>query len=143
MTFHFLRIEGEHLLHANWPLQTANGLQCHTAHANWPSQTAIITDRAVCNAIQPVRRCASAITKKHGTLNPEKDTLKRGELNDEASPTFPQEHEVNKYKGHITGTAGEALGSSNAQPYFSSRVRMGPWTTEEEEDFPTTMTTNQ
>jgi hypothetical protein len=82
MRFHFLRIEGEHLLHANWPLQTANGLQCHIAHANWPLQTAIITDRAVCNAIQPVRRCASAIIKKHATLNPEKDTLKRGELDD-------------------------------------------------------------
>ncbi len=143
MRFHFLRIEGEHLMHANWPLQTANGLQCHTTHANWPSQTTIITNRAVCNAIQPVRRCASAITKKHATLNPKKDTLKRGELDDEASPTFPQEHRVDKYRGHITGTAGEALGSSNAQPYFSSRVRMGPWTTEEEEDFPTTMTTNQ
>jgi hypothetical protein len=38
--FHFLRIEGEHILHANWPLQTVNGLQCHTAHANWPLQTA-------------------------------------------------------------------------------------------------------
>ncbi len=78
MRFYFLRIEGEHLLHANWPLQTANGLQCHTTHANWPSQTAIITDRAVCNAIQRVRRRASAITKKHATLNREKKTLKRG-----------------------------------------------------------------
>ncbi len=37
------------------------------------------------------------ITKKHATLNPEKDTLKRGELDDEASPTFPQEHKVDKY----------------------------------------------
>jgi hypothetical protein len=80
--FHFLRIEGEHLLHANWPLQTA-----------------IITDRAVCNAIQSVRRCAFAITKKHATLNLEKDTLKRGELDDEASLTFPQEHKVDKYGG--------------------------------------------
>jgi hypothetical protein len=78
--FHFLRIEGEHLL-----------------HANWPSQTAIITDRAVRNAIQLVRRCASAITKKHATRNPERDTLKRGELDDEASPTFPQKHRVDKY----------------------------------------------
>jgi len=97
--FHFLRIEGEHLLHANWPLQTANGLQCHIAHANWPSQTAIITDRTVCNAIQPVKRCASTITKKHATLNPGKDTLKRGELDDEANLTFPQEHRVDKYGG--------------------------------------------
>jgi hypothetical protein len=103
-------------------------------HANWPSQTAIITDRAVYNAIQPVRRCASAITKKHATQNPEKDTLKRGELDDEASSTFPQEHGVDKYGGHIPCIAGEALGSSNAQPYFSSRVRMGPWTTKEEEE---------
>jgi hypothetical protein len=55
-------------------------------------------------------------------------------LDDEASSTFPQEHKVDKYEGHIPGTAGEALGSSNAQPYFSSRVRMGPWTTEEEEE---------
>jgi hypothetical protein len=54
----------------------------------------IITDLAVYNAIQPVRRCASAITKKHATLNPERDTLKRGELDDEASLTFPQEHRV-------------------------------------------------
>jgi hypothetical protein len=67
---HFFRIKGEHVLHANWPLQTANGLQCHKAHANWFSQTAIITDRAVYNAIQPVRRCASAIAKKHATQNP-------------------------------------------------------------------------
>jgi hypothetical protein len=59
------------------------------------------------------------ITKKHATLNPKKNTLKRGELDDEASTTFPQEHEVDKYRGHITGIAGEALGSSNAQPYFS------------------------
>jgi hypothetical protein len=51
-----------------------------------PLQTAIITDQAVCNAIQSVRRCASAITKKHATLNPEKDTLKRGELDDQANP---------------------------------------------------------
>jgi hypothetical protein len=55
-------------------------------------------------------------------------------LDDEANLTFLQEHGVNKYRGHITGIAGEALGSSNAQPYFSSRVRMGPWTTEEEEE---------
>jgi hypothetical protein len=55
-------------------------------------------------------------------------------LDDEANLTFPQEHEVDMYRGHITGTAGEALGSSNAQPYFSSRVRMGPWTIEEEEE---------
>jgi hypothetical protein len=109
-------------------------LQCHTAHANWPSQIAIITDRAVYNAIQPVRRCASAINKKHATLNPEKDTLKRGESDDETSPTFPQEHEVDKYRGHITGTTGEGLGSSNAQPYFSSQVQTGRWTTEEEEE---------
>ncbi len=133
MRFHFLRIEGEHLLHVNWPLQTANGLQCHTAHANWPLQTAnslqchtahanwplqtanglqchtahanwplqiaIITDRAVCNAIQPVRRCASTITKKHATLNPERDTLKSGELDDEASPTFLKKHMADKYGG--------------------------------------------
>jgi hypothetical protein len=81
-----------------------------------------------------VKRCASAITKKHATLNPEKDTLKRGEFDDQANPTFPQEHGVDKYGGYISGTAKEALGSSNAQPYFSSRVRMGPWTTEEEEE---------
>ncbi len=99
MRFYFLRIEGEHLLHANWPVQTANGLHCHTAHANWPLQTAIVTDRAVCNAIQLVRRCASAITKKHVTLNPEKDTLKRGKLDDQANSTFPQKHEVDKYGG--------------------------------------------
>jgi hypothetical protein len=99
MRFYFLRIEGEHLLYANWPVQTANSLHCHTAHANWPLQTAIVTDRAVCNAIQPVRRCASAITKKHATLNPEKDTLKRGGLDDQENPTFPQEHMVNKYGG--------------------------------------------
>jgi hypothetical protein len=68
MRFHFLKIEGEHLLNANWPLQTANDLQCHTAHANWPLQTTIITDRAVYNAIQPIRKCASAINKKHATL---------------------------------------------------------------------------
>jgi hypothetical protein len=49
-------------------------------------------------------------------------------------PTFPQEHGVDYYRGHITGTAEEALGSSNAQPYFSSRVQMGPWTIEEEEE---------
>ena len=55
-------------------------------------------------------------------------------MDDEANPTFPQEHEVDKYIGHIIGTTGEALGSSNAQPYFSSRVLMGPWTTEEEEE---------
>jgi hypothetical protein len=82
MRFYFLRIEGEHLLHANWPIETANGLHCHTTLANWPLQTAIVTDRAVCNAIQLVRRCASAITKKHATLNPENDTLKRGGLDD-------------------------------------------------------------
>jgi hypothetical protein len=111
-----------------------NGLECHTAHANWPSQTAIITNRAVCNAIQPVRRCASAITKKHATQKSERDTLKRGELDDQANLTFPQEHGVDKYGGHILSIAGEALGSSNAQPYFSSRVRMGPWATEEEEE---------
>ncbi len=99
MRFHFLKIEGEHLLHANWPLQTANGLQCHTTHANWPLQTAIITNPAVCNAIQPVRRCALAITKKHATLNPKRDTLKRGELDDEANSTFAQEHKVDKYGG--------------------------------------------
>ncbi len=64
-----------------------------------PLQTAIITDRAVYNAIQLVRGCASAITKKHATLNPEKDTLKRGELDDQVNPTFPQEHKVNKYRG--------------------------------------------
>ncbi len=55
-------------------------------------------------------------------------------MDDEANLTFPQEHWVDKYRGHITGTAEETLGSSNAQPYFSSRVRMGPWTTEEEEE---------
>jgi hypothetical protein len=59
----------------------------------------IIIDRVVCNAIQPVRRCASAITKKHATQNLERDTLKRGELDDEANPTFPQEHKVDKYEG--------------------------------------------
>ncbi len=68
LRFHFFKIEGEHLLNANWPLQTANGLQCYIAHANWPLQTTIITDRAVCNAIQAVRRCAYAINKKHATL---------------------------------------------------------------------------
>jgi len=99
MRVHFLRIEGEHLLHANWSVQIANDLHCHTTHTNWPLQTAIVTDRAVCNAIQPVRRGASAITKKHATLNPKKDTLKRGELDDQANPTFPQEHGVNKYRG--------------------------------------------
>ncbi len=62
--FCFLKIEGEHLLRANWPVQTANGLHCHTAHANWPLQTAIVTDRTICNAIQSVRRCASPINKK-------------------------------------------------------------------------------
>jgi hypothetical protein len=46
--FVFLGIKGEHLLNANWPVQTA-----------------INTDRMVCNAIQPVRRCTSAINKKH------------------------------------------------------------------------------
>jgi hypothetical protein len=51
MRFYFLRIEGEHLLNANWPVQTV-----------------INTDRTVCNAIQPVRRCTSAINKKHATL---------------------------------------------------------------------------
>jgi hypothetical protein len=51
----------------------------------------------VCNAIHSIRRCASAITKKHATLNPERDTLKRGKLDDEANPTFPQEHKVDKY----------------------------------------------
>jgi hypothetical protein len=39
------------------------------------------------------------ITKKHVTLNPERDTLKRGELDDEANPTFLQEHKVDKYGG--------------------------------------------
>ncbi len=102
MRLHFFRIEGEHLLHANWPLQTTNSLQCHRTHANWPSQTAIITDRAVYNAIQPVRRCASAITKKHATQNPERDALKRGELDDEASPTFPKKHRAAKYGGEHT-----------------------------------------
>jgi hypothetical protein len=29
----------------------------------------------------------------------EKDTLKRGELDDEANPTFPQKHMVDKYEG--------------------------------------------
>jgi len=29
----------------------------------------------------------------------EKDTLKRGELDDEANLTFPQEHMVDKYGG--------------------------------------------
>jgi hypothetical protein len=37
MRFYFLRIEGEHLLNANWLVQTA-----------------INTDRTVCNAIQPM-----------------------------------------------------------------------------------------
>jgi len=36
MRFYFLRIEGEHLLNANWPVQTV-----------------INTNRMVCNAIQP------------------------------------------------------------------------------------------
>ncbi len=76
-----------------------NGLQCHTAHTNWPLQTAIITNQAVRNAIQPVSWCASMITKKHVTLNPERDTLKRGVLDDEANPTFLQEHKVDKYGG--------------------------------------------
>jgi hypothetical protein len=31
----------------------------------------------------------------------ENDTLKRGELDDQANPTFPQEHGVDKYRGHI------------------------------------------
>jgi len=44
----FLKIEGEHLLNANWPIQNV-----------------INTDRTVCNAIQPVRRCTLAINKKH------------------------------------------------------------------------------
>jgi hypothetical protein len=57
----------------------------------------IVIDRTLCNAIQPVRRCASAITEKHATLNPKKDTLKRRELDDQANPTFPQEHMVDKY----------------------------------------------
>ncbi len=99
MRFHFLRIEGEHLPHANWPLQTANGLQCHRAHANWPSQITIITDRAVYNAIQLVKRCASTITKIHATQNPERDTLKKGELDDEARSTFPKEHRADEYGG--------------------------------------------
>jgi hypothetical protein len=81
----------------------------------------IITDRAICNAIQHVRRCASAITKKHATLNPKKDTLKRGELDDQANMTFPQEHGVDKYGGHIPGIVGEALGSSNVQPNQAMR----------------------
>jgi hypothetical protein len=29
----------------------------------------------------------------------EMDTLKRGELDDQANPTFPQEHGVDKYRG--------------------------------------------
>jgi hypothetical protein len=44
----FFRIEGEHLLNVNCPVQTA-----------------INTDRTVCNAIQPVGKCTSAINKKH------------------------------------------------------------------------------
>ncbi len=28
-----------------------------------------------------------------------KDTLKKGELDDQANPTFPQEHKVDKYGG--------------------------------------------
>jgi hypothetical protein len=55
-------------------------------------------------------------------------------LDDQVNLTFPQKHGVDKYGGHIPGTAGKALRSSNAQPYFSSRVRMGPWTIEEEEE---------
>jgi hypothetical protein len=39
------------------------------------------------------------ITKKHATQNPEKDTLKRGELDDEASSTFLKKHRVDKYGG--------------------------------------------
>jgi len=46
-----------------------------------------------------VRLTASAITKKHATLNPKRDTLKRGELDDEANSTFPQKHKVDKYRG--------------------------------------------
>jgi ribosomal protein L40E len=98
MRFHFLRIEGEHLLNANWPLHTANGLQCHTALANWPLQTAIITDQAVYNAIQLVRRCASAINKKHATLC-RKGHTKKGRVYDQANPTFLQKHKVDKYGG--------------------------------------------
>jgi len=43
--------------------------------------------------------CASAITKKHATQNPERDALKRGELDDEASPNFLQEQRDDKYGG--------------------------------------------
>jgi hypothetical protein len=39
------------------------------------------------------------ITKKHATLNLKRDTLKKGELDDEANPTFPQRHKVDKYGG--------------------------------------------
>jgi hypothetical protein len=39
------------------------------------------------------------ISKKHATLNLERDTLKSGELDDEASSTFPQKHKVDKYGG--------------------------------------------
>jgi len=49
--FPSLIIEGEHLLNANWPVQTA-----------------INIDRTVCNAIQLVRRCTSTINKKHATF---------------------------------------------------------------------------
>jgi hypothetical protein len=31
--------------------------------------------------------------------NPERDTLKRGELDDETSPTFPKEHRDDEYGG--------------------------------------------
>jgi hypothetical protein len=82
MRFYFLKIEGEHLLNANWPVQTA-----------------INTDRTVCNAIQPTpigpyRPQSSLRALAHFA---EKDTLKRGELDDQANPTFPQEHGVDKY----------------------------------------------
>jgi hypothetical protein len=88
MRFHFLRIEGEHLLNASWPLQIANDLQCHIAHANWPLQTMIITNRTVYNAIQLVRRCASAINKKHATLC-RKGHTKKGRVGWSSKPDLP------------------------------------------------------
>ncbi len=52
-----------------------------------------------CTVITICVWCASAITKKHATQNPERDALKRGELDDEASPNFLQEQRDDKYGG--------------------------------------------
>jgi hypothetical protein len=47
-----------------------------------------------------VRRCAFAINKKHATLCKKGHIkIKRGELDDQANSTFPQEHKVDKYGG--------------------------------------------